>query len=642
MRRAALQRRPRSPEPALRSAFGVPVGAPGDAHEREAEQVADMISTGRPLPTTPFAPRGLGAQRKAASIRPLSAAPALRLAKEPGAPLSKGERGFFEPRFGRGLGGVRVHHWPSSEALSRQIDARAFTIGNDIFFAPGEYAPQTHRGRHLLAHELTHTLQPAGHERLHRKTLTDIPDATRTKLRVSRLAPPQADVDGWIANYFNPKSGARAAPRARMEFGNEITDANQQAGFRGIAYHLEHMSEVDTTPATATEPAKKTNTDPTMWPLPPGTILDFALDLRPQGGEHAIFRFIHYVDGRDTRILVERIHVLAPATAAAGAAGPTQAPATQAQPQVATGDVTVGSVKIKIDSSFGNDRGQQIVNAVRLLPDPIRAKVDGVTFSFMGGTKGPDGRAGDYQEDKDTVRVYGDMFTASPHRIGKGTQPQYSIVHELGHAIDRRPLFAAQRARGKAEETKKKLETQLKHPPIDINNVDPLGDLSSEKSPARLAEEKRLKDAIAAAQTDIDAQNAAMAKAKSVAGDELGNSNPSEQLLTEFGKALEADGVKVVKDARKTNRKIEAENKQAATENAADPTGPRKAMKPAIKTLAGGVTDYAATNLMEAFAENFSIYILDEALLKAIRPKTHTFFAKAFPKAVAPPPAAKP
>jgi hypothetical protein len=37
---------------------------------------------------------------------------------------------------------------------------------------------------------------------------------------------------------------------------------------------------------------------------------------------------------------------------------------------------------------------------------------------------------------------------------------------------------------------------------------------------------------------------------------------------------------------------------------------------------------------MEAFAENMSIYLLDEALLLAIRPKTHAFFAKAFPKTV--------
>ena len=64
----------------------------------------------------------------------------------------------------------------------------------------------------------------------------------------------------------------------------------------------------------------------------------------------------------------------------------------QAHAPSVVGDVKVGSVTIKIGRSFGDDRGRQIVDAVGLLPDLIRAKVDGVTFSFMGGTTGPDGR----------------------------------------------------------------------------------------------------------------------------------------------------------------------------------------------------------------------------------------------------------
>ena len=255
----------------------------------------------------------------------------------------------------------------------------------------------------------------------------------------------------------------------------------------------------------------------------------------------------------------------------------------------------------------------------------------------MGGSKGPDGRSGDYQEDKDTIRVFGDMFNASPYRIGKGTQPQYAIVHELGHVIDRRPLFNAQRARDKATETKKKLQRDLDNPPQSA--LDPLG----ERTPARLEEEVKIKEKIKAAQKDIDDQNAAMASAKSIAGEELGEGKPSEQMLTEFGKALDADGVKPVTDALKTNRQIDADNKKAAKENEADPSGPQKPMKPDVKTLKGaGVTDYAATNLMEAYAENFAIYILDEALLKAIRPNTFAFFAKTLPKTVAPPPAKTP
>ena len=60
---------------------------------------------------------------------------------------------------------VKIHTDPDAAELSRSIHARAFTHGADIFFDAGEYRPETPEGQHLLAHELTHTLQQgaAGH-----------------------------------------------------------------------------------------------------------------------------------------------------------------------------------------------------------------------------------------------------------------------------------------------------------------------------------------------------------------------------------------------------------------------------------------------------------------------------------------------
>lgn len=54
---------------------------------------------------------------------------------------------------------MRVHDDPSAQGLARSLSARAFTVGNDIFFDRGEYAPTTDAGRRLLAHELTHVVQ---------------------------------------------------------------------------------------------------------------------------------------------------------------------------------------------------------------------------------------------------------------------------------------------------------------------------------------------------------------------------------------------------------------------------------------------------------------------------------------------------
>jgi len=63
---------------------------------------------------------------------------------------------------GADLSGVRVHTGGASSALSSQMKAFAFTIGNDIYFGEGQYRPGTRDGDELLAHELVHTIQQRG------------------------------------------------------------------------------------------------------------------------------------------------------------------------------------------------------------------------------------------------------------------------------------------------------------------------------------------------------------------------------------------------------------------------------------------------------------------------------------------------
>jgi len=65
----------------------------------------------------------------------------------------------MEARFGRDLGGVRVHTGPEAAASARALGAAAFTLGRDVVFAAGRYAPETASGRRLLGHELAHVVQ---------------------------------------------------------------------------------------------------------------------------------------------------------------------------------------------------------------------------------------------------------------------------------------------------------------------------------------------------------------------------------------------------------------------------------------------------------------------------------------------------
>ena len=110
-------------------------------------------------------PRGGTMQRKASSPGSASTAvpPAVRnVLGGPGRPLDGGTRSFMESRFGRDFSGVRVHTGSEAAASAQQVGAHAYTVGNDIVFANGKYDPDSSSGRHLLAHELTHTIQQQG------------------------------------------------------------------------------------------------------------------------------------------------------------------------------------------------------------------------------------------------------------------------------------------------------------------------------------------------------------------------------------------------------------------------------------------------------------------------------------------------
>jgi hypothetical protein len=75
-----------------------------------------------------------------------------------GQPLSQSERGFFEPRFGRDFSRVRVHTDACANETAKMLNSRAYTLGNNIVFAGGQFSPSSAEGKKLLAHELVHVV----------------------------------------------------------------------------------------------------------------------------------------------------------------------------------------------------------------------------------------------------------------------------------------------------------------------------------------------------------------------------------------------------------------------------------------------------------------------------------------------------
>jgi hypothetical protein len=88
-----------------------------------------------------------------------------------GSPLPSGLRSNLEPKFGADFSQVRVHTGGQAAAMNQQIQAKAFTHGNDIYFGGGHYHPGTKTGQQLIAHELTHTIQQTGGQTAQRAPL---------------------------------------------------------------------------------------------------------------------------------------------------------------------------------------------------------------------------------------------------------------------------------------------------------------------------------------------------------------------------------------------------------------------------------------------------------------------------------------
>jgi hypothetical protein len=148
------------------------VSVPGDVYEQEADRVADevmrMPDQSGAMPKIHPVAETAGVNRQCASCAAredaggdLSSMVAHGTSGG-GQALDAQTRGFMEARFGLDFSHVRVHTSSSAAQSARGLNALAYTVGNNIVFAEGRYAPQTDSGRRLLAHELVHTVQQGG------------------------------------------------------------------------------------------------------------------------------------------------------------------------------------------------------------------------------------------------------------------------------------------------------------------------------------------------------------------------------------------------------------------------------------------------------------------------------------------------
>jgi len=157
------------------------VGAPDDPLEHEADAMADKVMR---MPETSFIQRKASCscgdrddehvrlKPLASQITPFiqakgdgattvsdSVTSRIKSSMGGGSPMQSDTKSFMESRFGADFSNVKIHTGNEPEQLNRSLNAKAFTVSNNIYFNSGQYQPETDSGKHLLAHELTHVVQ---------------------------------------------------------------------------------------------------------------------------------------------------------------------------------------------------------------------------------------------------------------------------------------------------------------------------------------------------------------------------------------------------------------------------------------------------------------------------------------------------
>ncbi|WP_415229954.1 DUF4157 domain-containing protein [Psychromonas sp.] len=144
-----------------------------------------------------------------------------------GQPLPTNQRRFFESRMGQDFSGVRIHTGSKATDTAQAIQAKAFTMGNNIVFNTGQYSHNNQEGKKLLAHELTHVVQQRATDAPPPSTIARTPDDDfDSDVHADRLKKKEKDKRiTKLRQRGNTKSLRRAAREAAATIDRMIGDA---------------------------------------------------------------------------------------------------------------------------------------------------------------------------------------------------------------------------------------------------------------------------------------------------------------------------------------------------------------------------------------------------------------------------------
>jgi Domain of unknown function (DUF4157) len=203
------------------------VAGADDEFEREADAVAARVA-GAHHEATGSGEDGSAEVGSAGGLMTDTGETALSSARNGGRALDRDTRATMESALGSDLSRVRLHADSGAADLNRRMQAKAFTVGSDIFFRDGLPNPRSSGGHALLAHEVTHTVQQGGNAVVQRKLISKVEDAFDAAKRLNPAYDRKKSNTDWLVTEAEQKNLARVHGRAHRR-------ANDSAEERTVA-----------------------------------------------------------------------------------------------------------------------------------------------------------------------------------------------------------------------------------------------------------------------------------------------------------------------------------------------------------------------------------------------------------------------
>nr|WP_294872811.1 DUF4157 domain-containing protein [uncultured Pedobacter sp.] len=362
-----------------------------------------------------------------------------------GTQMDKDTQSFMESRFGTGFSDVNIHTGTDANQLSTSLHAQAFTVGKDIYFNENMYRPNSPEGKHLLAHELTHTIQQNGNN-IQRspmpaedtvQNLESYDAATRQGIHYDVGFNLQKNISLFFQKGIvrEVRSGYNVTYVGK---GFDPTEAWVESAMRALILYNFNLN--------------KGATDAALTNITTVQHLDLSGETNPADakikGPNAMVRFTSTEfdstgNGankmKNVQLAVEKLSNFTATTS-------TETPAQKRQRYETTYQIT-NAVPVTNDpladlsNTMSDAKFDQVLEALDIVPTGILSKGKDIPIHLGQSPKGPKNESAEYSQVrpkgstdwKRRITVYGDFFSA--------TLPQKAFImaHEFGHALDYRP-----------------------------------------------------------------------------------------------------------------------------------------------------------------------------------------------------------